>query len=73
MPQQLLILLIILGVAGAIALVFFIIYRFTHPRLKENDKPTEEQILREEMDRILKPIDDETIRKEVEDYKEKDD
>ena len=67
------ILLIILGIAGAIALVSFIIYRFTHPRLKENDKPTEEQILREEMDRILKPIDDETIRKEVEEYKEKDD
>lgn len=73
MPAQILTLLIILGVAGAIALVSFLIYRFTHPRLKDNDKPTEEQILNEEMNRILKPIDDDNVRKEVEEYKEKDD
>ncbi|MCR4880146.1 MAG: hypothetical protein K5906_04245 [Bacilli bacterium] len=71
--QGLIILLAILGVTGIIALVSFIIYRYTHPRLKENDKPTEEQILNEEMDRILKPIDDDETRKEIENYKEKDD
>lgn len=73
MPASVIALLVIVGVTGLIALVTFIIYRYTHPRLKETDKPTEEQILHEEMDRVLKPIEDEDLRKEVEDYKEKDD
>ena len=73
MPAGLIALLAIVGVTGAIALVAFIVYRYTHPRLKEDDKPSEEQILHEEMDRILKPIDDDDVRKEIEDYKEKDD
>ena len=67
------ILLAVIGVTGAIALVTYIIYRYTHPRLKENEKPTEEEILHEEMDRVLQPIDDDSVRKEVEEYKEKDD
>ena len=71
--EGLFILLAVLGVTGAIALVTYIIYRYTHPRLKENEKPTEEEILHEEMDRVLQPIDDDSIRKEVEEYKEKDD
>ena len=71
--QGFIILLAIIGVTGTIALVTFIIYRTTHPRLKDNDKPTEEEILHEEMDRILKPIDDDEVRKEIEDYQEKDD
>ena len=73
MPQQLAIFLIIIGITAAIALAAFIIYRLTHPRLKQDDKPTEEEVLHEEMDRILKPIEDEELRKEIEDYKEKDD
>ena len=73
MPQEVAILLGILGVTGAIALVAFLVYRYTHPKLKETDKPTEEQILHEEMDRYLKPIEDDDVRKEVENYKEKDD
>ena len=71
--EGLFILLAVIGVTGAIALVTYIIYRYTHPRLKENEKPTEEEILHEEMDRVLQPIDDDSVRKEVEDYKEKDD
>lgn len=73
MPAPVITLLVIIGVTGLIALVTFIIYRYTHPRLKENDKPTEEQILHEEMDRVLKPIEDDELRKEIEDYQEKDD
>lgn len=73
MPTPVITLLVIIGVTGLIALVTFIIYRYTHPRLKENDKPSEEQILHEEMDRYLKPIEDEEARKEVEQYQEKDD
>ena len=67
------ILLAIIGVTGAIALITFIIYRSTHPRLKENDKPTEEEILHEEIDRVLKPVEDDEARKEIENYQEKDD
>ena len=73
MPTPVITLLVIIGVTGLIALVTFIIYRYTHPRLKENDKPSEEQILHEEMDRYLNPIEDEEARKEVEQYQEKDD
>ena len=67
------ILLVIIGVTGLIALIAFLVYRYTHPRLKDDGKPTEEEILHEEMDRVLKPIEDDDIRKEVENYKEKDD
>ena len=34
MPQSIIILLVILGVAGAIALLAFIIYRVLRPKLK---------------------------------------
>lgn len=64
--------LIILGAAAAIALVAFLIYLYLKPKLKKDDKPTEEQIVREEMDRILKPIDDEETAKAVEQYKDED-
>ena len=73
MPKEVIILLAIIGFTAAIALVAFVVYRFTHPRLKDSDKPTEEQILHEEMDRVLKPIEDDEVRKEIENYKEKDD
>ena len=35
-----------------------------------SDKPTEEQIVEEEMNRILKPVDDEKTAEEIEDYKD---
>lgn len=59
----------ILGVTGLIAVVSYLIYRYTHPRLK-NEKPSDEEILHEEMDRILKPIDDEEVAKEITNYHE---
>ena len=66
--------LIILGTVAAVALSAFLIYFLAlRPKLKkEDDKPTEEQILREEMDRVLKPIDDEETAKAVEQYKDED-
>lgn len=70
--QGLIILGILLGFFAAVALIAFIVYRLTHPKLK-NEKPTEEQILKEEMDRVLKPIEDEKVAEEVSKYKEKDD
>lgn len=64
--------LIVLGIAALIALIAFLIHRFLHFRLKENEKPDDKEILKEEMDRILTPIDDEGIAKQIEDYKEED-
>ncbi len=64
--------LIILGAAAIIALIAFLIYLYLKPKLKKDDKPTEEQIVREEMERILKPIDDEETAKAVEQYKDED-
>ena len=71
----LVILLIILGVTGLIALVTFIVYRRLHPKLKDEQdkKPSEEQILDEEMSRILKPVDDEDVAKEISAYKDDED
>ena len=67
------ILLVILGVAGIAAIVAFGIHRSLHPTIKEDeDKPSEEEILKEEMDRILEPIEDEETAKKIEDYKEDD-
>ena len=72
MSEGIIIFLIILGVVVAIALVAFLIYLYLRPRLKKDDKPTEEQIVREEMDRLLKPIEDEETAKAVEQYKDED-
>ena len=56
---ELLTFLIILGVVVVIGVASFLIYLYLRPKLKHDDKPSEEQILHEEMDRVLKPIDDE--------------
>ena len=61
--------LIILGAAVGIGLVAFLIYLYLKPKLKKDDKPTDEQIVAEEINRVLKPIDDEETAKAVEDYK----
>ena len=62
--------LVVLGSAAVIAIVAFLIYLYLRPRLKHDDKPTEEQILHEEMDRVLKPIEDDDTAKAVEEYKD---
>ena len=64
--------LIVLGVTIGIALVAFLIYLYLKPKLKKDEKPTEEQVVREEMDRILQPIDDEETAKAIEQYKDED-
>ena len=65
--------LIILGAAIAIGLVAFLIYLYLKPKLKKDDKPTDEQIVAEEINRVLKPIDDEETARAVEDYKDEED
>lgn len=69
MPQSVIILIIILGVAGAIALLAFIIYRVLRPRLKE-EKPSDEQILQDEMNRVLQDVEDPETAKQISDYKQ---
>ena len=61
--------LIVLGVAAIIALLAFIIYRTIRPRLKE-EKPSEEEILQDEMKRVLQDVEDEEVAKEISNYKE---
>ena len=69
---ELLTFLIILGVVVVIGVASFLIYLYLRPKLTHDDKPSEEQILHEEMDRVLKPIDDEETAKAVEEYKDED-
>lgn len=72
MNQNLIIFLVVIGAAAAIAIVAFLIYLYLKPKLKKDEKPTDEQIVQEEMDRILKPIDDEETAKAVQEYKDED-
>ncbi len=61
----------IIVAAALIAIVAFVIHRVMHPKLKsENEKPSEEQIRQEELDRVLQPIDDEETAREISEYKE---
>ena len=61
--------LIILGVTAVVALVAFILYRILRPRLKE-DKPSEDEILQDEMNRVLQDVEDEDVAKQISDYKD---
>lgn len=61
--------LIVLGVTAIVALVAFIIYRTIRPRLKE-EKPSEEEILQDEMKRVLQDVEDEDVAKQISDYKD---
>ena len=63
--------LIVFGVIAIIALVAFIIYRTIRPRLKE-EKPSEEEILQDEMKRVLQDVEDENVAKEISNYKDDD-
>ena len=70
MNEGLMIFLIVLGVAAFLAIVAFLIRLYIRPKLKIDDKPTEEQIVEEEMNRILKPVDDEETAEKIEEYKD---
>ena len=63
--------LIVLGVTAVVALVAFIIYRTIRPRLKE-EKPSEEEILEDEMKRVLQDVEDEEVARQISDYSDDD-
>ena len=69
MPQSILILIIVIIVAAVIGLVAFIIYSFLRPKLKE-EKPSDEEILEDEMNRVLEDVEDEETAKQISSYKE---
>ena len=60
---------IVFGAIALIALIAFIIYRTIRPKLKE-EKPSEEEILQDEMKRVLPDVEDEEVAKQISDYKE---
>ena len=64
-----LVFVIILAVAAVVALVAFILYRVLRPRLRE-EKPSEEEILQDEMKRVLQDVEDEDVAKQISDYKD---
>lgn len=64
-------LIAIISVAALIAVVAFVIHRFMHPKLKsDEEKPSEEQIMKEELDRVLQPVEDEETAKSISEYKD---
>ena len=69
------ILLIVIGAFAFIAIVAFIIYRLLRPKLKDENKEqkTEEDYAKEELDRILQPVEDEQTAKEISNYRQNDD
>ena len=68
--------LIIIGAFGLIAVVAFILYRLLRPKLKqpEPDKEkTEQDYAKEELDRLLQPVEDEKVSREIQSFEQKDD
>ena len=66
--------LIVLGAFALIAIIAFIIYRLLRPKLKETDKEkTEQDYAKEELYRVLQPVEDEEVSKEIQNYKQNDD
>ena len=69
MPGQLIVFIVIIGATAIVALLAFILYRILRPRLKE-DKPSDEEILEDEMKRVLQDVEDEDVAKQISDYKD---
>ena len=61
---------IVLGSAAVIGLIAFLLYLYIKPKFIKDDKPSEEDLLEEEMNRLLKPIDDDETAKAVSEYKD---
>ncbi len=73
MNSPVVILLLILGCAALIAVIALIIYKILHPKLKQDKKIDEEKALQEELNRVLEPIEDEKISKDIQNYQSDED
>lgn len=69
MPSQVIVFIVIVAATAVVALIAFILYRILRPRLKE-DKPSDEEILEDEMKRVLQDVEDEDVAKQISDYKD---
>ena len=69
LPGSVIVFIVIIAATAVVALLAFILYRILRPRLKE-DKPSEEQILEDEMKRVLQDVEDEEVAKQISDYKD---
>ena len=69
MPSQIIVFIVIVAATAVVALIAFILYRILRPRLKE-DKPSDEEILEDEMKRVLQDVEDEDVAKQISDYKD---
>ena len=68
------VLLIIIAAFAVIALTAFFIYRLLHPKLKADvAKPSEEQTLQENLDRVLEPVEDEKLAEQISEYRDEQD
>ena len=65
--------LIVLGAAAVIAIVAFLIYLSLKPKLKIDDKPSDEEIVKEEINRILVPVEDEDTARAIAQHKDDED
>lgn len=68
--------LIVVGAFAVIAVIAFILYRLLRPKLKSDDadkEKTEEEYAQESLDRVLQPVDDEEVSKEIQSFKQNDD
>lgn len=63
---------IVIGSIAVIGVVAFVIYRATHPKLKDEEEKTEKDYAKEELDRILQPVDDEETAKQISEFKDED-
>lgn len=64
-----LILVVILSIAGLIAIIAYAIHKIFSLKLKE-EKPSEEQVVQENLDRYLQPVEDEETAKQISEYKD---
>ena len=70
--QGFIIFFIVLGFFVVLGVVALIIYKVLHPKLKDGEEHvnTEQENAKENLDRILEPVEDEEIAKKIEEYKE---
>ena len=67
--QPAMILLLLIISFGVIALIVFIIRKFLNKN-KVDEKPTESEVVKEDLDRYLETVDDEQTQKAFDEYEE---
>lgn len=60
----------ILGGVGLIALLVFLFKKFAKPFHEEKPHINQEEVAKEELDRLLVPIEDDETKKEMQEYDE---